>query len=323
MSRKEQVLSFIREKRGEWVSGESLSREFKISRTAIWKHIRRLREEGYGIESSPKKGYLFRTASRMLLPNEIREGLETTVFGKGEIFYFKEIDSTNTRAKDLAIKGALEGTLIISETQSGGRGRMGRDWFSPAQEGIYVSLILRPNISPVEAPKITLLTAVAVAEALLSLTRLDISIKWPNDILINRKKIAGILTELSTELDLISYVVVGVGLNANTSQFPPDIRGEATSVFLETGEYFSRVRFLREYLKQHEKYYDISKKIGFGPVIDRWRELADIIGRRIKVRMLDSQYTGVVEDIDENGELIIKGDEGGYQRVFSGDVTLE
>jgi BirA family biotin operon repressor/biotin-[acetyl-CoA-carboxylase] ligase len=281
-----------------------------------------LREEGYLIESSPKKGYLLRKAPDMLLPNEIRDGLDTEVFGRHEIVYSREIDSTNTKAKELASAGSPEGTLVISEAQTTGRGRKGRTWFSPPRGGIYISLILRPTISPGEAPKITLLTAVVVAETLLSLTPLSVHIKWPNDILIRGKKVAGILTEMSTEMDAINYVVVGLGLNVNTPDFPDDILDKATSVLIETGEVFSRVRLIREYLKWYEKYYGLFQSTGFEPVMRRWKELSNIIGKKIMVEVIGNQFTGEVRDIDEEGILILKDDQGNDHRIVSGDITL-
>lgn len=322
MSTKDQLLLYLKERKGDWVSGEALSNKIAVSRSAVWKHICKLREEGYVIESSPKKGYLLRKAPDLLFPNEIREGLDTKVFGKRDIVYFTETDSTNTRAKDLAARGAPEGTLVISERQTKGRGRKGRSWFSPSQGGIYTSLILRPSISPSEAPKITLLSAVVVAETLRSLTGLSAIIKWPNDILINGKKIAGILTEMSTEMDSIDHIVVGLGLNVNTPSFPDDIREKATSIFIETGKHFPRVRFIQEYLKWYEEYYEIFKRTGFEPVIKRWKELTNIIGQRITVEMVSKKYSGEVQDIDKDGVLILKDNKGKSHRIFSGDVTL-
>jgi len=322
MSTKDQLLLYLKERKGDWVSGEALSNKIVVSRSAVWKHICKLREEGYVIESSPKKGYLLRKAPDLLFPNEIREGLDTKVFGKRDIVYFTETDSTNTRAKDLAARGAPEGTLVISERQTKGRGRKGRSWFSPSQGGIYTSLILKPSISPSEAPKITLLTAVVVAETLRSLTGLSVIIKWPNDILINGKKIAGILTEMSTEMDAIDHIVVGLGLNVNTPDFPDDIKEKATSIFIETGKHFPRVRFIREYLKWYEKYYEIFKKTGFEPVIKRWKELTNMIGKRITVEMISKKYSGEVQDIDKDGVLILKDNTGKSHRIFSGDITL-
>jgi BirA family biotin operon repressor/biotin-[acetyl-CoA-carboxylase] ligase len=322
MSKKDQLLSHLKKRKGNWVSGEVLSRKMAVSRSAVWKHVRKLREEGYLIQSSPKKGYLFEKTSELLLPNEIRDGFDSEIFGKRDIVYYSETDSTNTRAKDFAIKGAHEGTLIISEKQTKGRGRKRRNWFSPSTGGIYASLILRPEISPNEAPKITLLTAVATAEALLFLTGLDVSIKWPNDIMVKGKKIAGILTEISTEMDAIDYVVVGLGLNVNTGNFPGDVKEKATSVFIETGKPFPRVKLIREYLKLHEKYYWIFKRIGFEPILNRWKEFAEIIGRRVTVEMIDKKCVGVVQDIDNDGFLILKNNNGEPHRIISGDVTF-
>ena len=322
MSTKNQLLAFLKESKGNWISGELISSKLSVSRAAIWKHIQKLREDGYVIESSPKKGYFLKKASDLLLPNEIREGLTTEIFGRGDIVYFSETDSTNTRAKELADQGAPEGTVIVSEKQTDGRGRKGRNWFSPSREGIYVSLILRPGISPDEAPKTTLLTAVAVAEALISLTLLKVSIKWPNDILINGKKIAGILTEIRAEIDAIDYIIVGLGLNVNTPDFPDDIKEKATSILIETGKHFPRVRVIREYLKQYERYYKIFERIGFEPILKRWKELSNIIGRQITVEATGTKHTGQVQDIDRDGVLILKDNAGKYHRIFSGDVRL-
>ena len=322
MSTKNQILAFLKESKGNWISGESISRSLSVSRTAIWKHIQKLREDGYLIESSPKKGYLLKKTSHLLLTHEIREGLSTEVFGRRDILYFGETDSTNTRAKALADQGAPEGTVIVAEKQTDGRGRKGRNWFSPSREGIYVSLILRPGISPDEAPKTTLLTAVAVAEALISLTRLKVNIKWPNDILISGKKIAGILTEIKAEMDAIDYIIVGLGLNVNTPDFPDDIREKATSILIETGAPFSRVRVIKEYLKQYERYYKIFGSIGFDPILARWKTLSNIIGQQITVESMGTEHTGQVQDIDKDGVLILKDNSGQYHRIFSGDVRL-
>jgi BirA family biotin operon repressor/biotin-[acetyl-CoA-carboxylase] ligase len=322
MPTKDRLLAYLKEKKGNWVSGEALSTQLAVSRTAIWKHISTLREEGYTIESSPKKGYLLRKISDLLLPNEIREGLDTKVFGRKGIVYHSKINSTNTKAKELASGDAPEGTLVVAEQQVKGRGRKGRTWFSPSQGGIYISLILKPHISPGEAPKITMLTGVVVAETLLKLTPCNINIKWPNDILVNGKKIAGILTEMSTEMDAIEYIVVGLGMNVTTPRFPDDIKDKATSILIETGQYFSRVTFIREYLKWYEKYYDIFKNIGFAPVIQRWKEFTDIIGHMVIAEVSGKKYIGEVHDIDNDGILILKDKNKNLHRIFSGDVTL-
>lgn len=324
MSTKQQLLIYLKEGKGTWVSGEILAHRMAISRTAIWKHIHNLKNDGYVIESSRKKGYLLRQASDLLLANEIQEGLNTTVFGRRGIVYFRETDSTNIRAKLLASHGAPEGTVVVAEEQTRGRGRRGRSWFSPSGEGIYTSIILRPSISPHEAPGLTLMASVAVAETLLSMTSLKVNIKWPNDILINGRKIAGILTEISTEMDRIDYVVIGVGVNVNTPRenLPPDIKDIATSIFMETDRPFPRIALIRAYLEWLEIYYETFKTKGFKPVLNRWKHLSDIIGRRISVDLIDRVRIGEVLNVDKEGFLILKEHGGAVERIMSGDVTL-
>lgn len=323
MITKDQLLSHLKKERRTWVSGESLSRELSVSRAAIWKHIRKLREEGYVIESSTNKGYLLSKDSHLLLPNEIKEDLETKTFGKKGIEYFKEIDSTNIKAKDLAEGGAPEGTVIIAEKQVMGRGRKGRTWLSPEGDGIYASLILRPAMAPSGAPKITLMTAVAVAEALLSLVQIKITIKWPNDIMVRGKKLAGILTEIATDMDAVNYIIVGLGLNVNTplQNLSEELKDRATSIYIETGEPLSRTRLVRAYLEYFEKYYEMFKANNFTPIMNRWKQLSNIIGQKITVDVIGRKHVGEVTDIDDEGVLILKDDEGGYQRIFSGDIT--
>jgi len=322
MAAKDQILLHLEERKGNWVSGESLTRKLAVSRSTIGRHITQFKKDGYPIESSPKTGYLLQKTTDLLTPREIRDCLETKVLGKRDIAYFTETDSTNTRAKNLAVGGAPEGALVLSEKQTRGRGREERNWFSPSRDGIYLSLVLRPAIPPGEAPRITLLTAVAVAEALLSLTRLKIAIKWPNDILVGGKKLAGILTEIGTQGDSIDYVVVGLGLNVNMPRFPDDIRDKATSMLIETGKRFSRVKVIREYLKWYEAYYEVFKNIGFEPIRKRWRELTNMIGQQITVEMIDKRYSGEVQDIDKDGALIITDRTGKSHRIIFGDVTV-
>jgi len=324
MSTRQQLLTYLKEGKGTWVSGESLADKMAVSRSAIWKHIRHLKEDGYVIDSSRRKGYLLRQSSALLLADEIKEGLHTSVFGRRGIVYFKETDSTNTRAKFMASDGAPEGTVVIAEEQTQGKGRRGRRWFSPPGEGIYASIILRPSISPHEAPRLTLLASVAVAEAILAMTSLQVNIKWPNDILINGRKVAGILTEISTEMDRIDYVIIGVGVNVNTpyASLPPDIKDIATSIVMETGKPFPRIALLRAYLEWLEMYYETFRTKGFEPVLNRWKILADIIGRRISVDLIDRVRTGEVLDIDKDGFLILREQDGTLERIISGDVTL-
>lgn len=324
MDTREKLLSALKENQGNWISGERLSREFLISRAAISKHIRALREMGYEIASSTNIGYRLETVSDRLLATEIKDELETQILGQSEIIVFPETDSTNTRAKDLAAKGAPEGTLVIAERQTAGRGRKGRSWLSPEGGGIYSSLILRPAIPPNEVSAITLLTAVVVVETLRTLTPLRPKIKWPNDILINGKKIAGILTEMSMEMDSVDYIIVGIGLNVNTplTGFTEELQQIATSIFIETNKRWERSSLIREYLKWYEIYYDIFKKDGFTSIAGRWKAFTDIIGKRVTVDMTSQKITGDVVDVDNTGVLIIRDAKGEMHRIYSGDVIL-
>ena len=324
MSTKDQLLTCLKEGKGNWISGEFLGERLNISRTAIWKHICTLKQDGYVIESSRKKGYLLRDIPDFLLESEIRENLKTRVFGKNDIYYFKTTDSTNIMAENFANAGAPEGAIVVAEFQTQGKGRKGRSWFSPAGKGIYVSFILRPRISPNEAPKLTLMASVAIAEAILACAPVDVVIKWPNDILIGGKKVAGILTEIKAEMDKIHHVVIGVGINVNTpsESFPLDIRDIATSLLKETGRTFSRTVMLKTCLEFLEKQYEIFEMHGFDNILDRWKQLANMAGRKITVDVLDKSYTGTVEDVSEDGYLIIRDQEGDIKRIVSGDVFL-
>ena len=323
METKDQLLVFLKKNRNTWISGELLSRELSVSRAAVWKHIRRLKTQGYDIASAPKKGYCLGRDSDRLLPHEIREGLETTLFGRREIVYFQEIDSTNAKAKELADGGAPEGTVVIAETQLAGRGRRGRSWQSPAEDGIYASVLLRPNLSPSRAPRITLMTAGATAEALLSRVQIDLKIKWPNDIMVTGRKLAGILTEISADMDVVNYIVVGLGLNVNTpaDKFSRELRGRATSLYIETGEKLSRTGLIRDWLLQFEKYYEMFRENDFSPIMARWQQLSGFIGQKIKVDVVGQTHVGKVTRIDEDGVLILKDEQGRSIRIFSGDVT--
>ncbi len=322
MGVRDQILLLLEEGEGNWVSTEALCKRITVTRSSLSKYISLLKKDGYRIESSRRRGYLLQEASDLLVPRRIREGLVTRVFGRKEILYFTETDSTNIRAKDIAARGASEGTIVLSEKQTKGRGRKARNWFSPPRDGIYLSLILRPKIAPREAPRITLLTAVAIAETLLSMSGLEIAIKWPNDILANGKKLAGILTEMSTKGERINYVVAGLGLNVHTPRFPDEIQGKATSILMETGKQFPRVALAQEYLKWHEDYYGVLQSIGFEPIRRRWKELANIVGQRVTVETIDTEYSGEVQDIDNDGALILKDKTGRSHRIIFGDVTL-
>ncbi len=323
MGGKEELLAQLRKVEGHWVSGEMLSGKMSMTRSAVWKHICKLRDEGYEIKSSPGKGYLLHRIPDRLLPREVRSGLGTKIFGQGEIIHFTETDSTNSRAKELAARGAHEGTIVLAERQTGGRGRRGRSWFSPDGAGLYVSLVLRPEVVPAEAPKMTLMTAVAVCDVLISYLPLPPRVKWPNDIFADGRKIAGILTEISTEPDAVDYVVVGLGLNVNVParQFPKEIRERATSILVETGKTHSRTAIFRSFLENFERHYTLFREGRFPPVLDRWKAYAGATGQYVRIDQVGRVLTGEIQDIDQDGSLLLRDEKGNLHRIVSGDLT--
>jgi BirA family biotin operon repressor/biotin-[acetyl-CoA-carboxylase] ligase len=323
MEGKEGLLERLKQAEGHWVSGEILSGEMSMTRSAVWKHVCKLRNEGYEIKSSPRKGYLLHRIPDRLFPREVRSGLQTTIFGQGEIVHFSETDSTNSRAKELAGRETPEGTIVLAERQTVGRGRRGRSWFSPDGSGLYLSLVLRPKVVPAEAPKMTLMTAVAVCDVLIPYLPSLPRVKWPNDILVGGRKIAGILTEISTEPDAIDYVVVGLGLNVNVParQFPKEIRDKATSILVETGKVHSRAAILRSFLEHFERIYALFREGRFRLILDRWKAFAGTTGQRARVDQIGRVLTGEIQDVDENGSLLLRDEKGNLHRIVSGDIT--
>jgi len=295
-----------------------------MSRTAVWKYIGALKQEGYRIASSPRKGYMLEGIPDLLLPPEVREGLRTVRIGQGEIRYRRRSESTNLEAKALAAAGAAEGTLVIAEEQTAGRGRRGRSWFSPPGAGIYLSLILRPDIQPQEAPRFTLLAAAAAAAAIREATLLEVKIKWPNDLLAGGRKLGGMLTEIGMEMDRVEYMVIGLGVNVNLGRedFPPELREQATSIRAETGRAFPRLPLVRKILESVEETYAEYRQAGFAPILKRWQTYAEMRGRRIAVNSLGQTFTGEVMDFDADGFLVLREESRGPMRFFSGDVSF-
>ncbi len=317
MNIKDRILEKLIKNKGESVSGETLALELSVSRTAIWKHIKALRDEGYVIESSPNIGYVLAGRPDVLTPGEIKAGLKTGIIGK-EIKYFKETESTNTIAREIAGKAA-EGTIIIAESQTGGRGRMGRKWLSP-EGGIWLSIILKPEMQPVYAPRITLLAGVAVAKTIRNVG-LEAKIKWPNDVLIRGKKVCGILTEIEAEIDMIDYCVVGIGIDANvdTESFPEEFRESSTSLKKELGHEINRVEFVQRLLEEFEARYMKLQKEGFLPILEEWRSMSATIGEWVKITTQNRIIYGEATGVDNDGALIVETGEGKLEKIVSGD----
>jgi len=316
------ILNLLRQRAGEYLSGEEIAKQLDVSRTAVWKHIQELKQEGYAIEAHSRRGYFLRQAPDLLLPDEIRTALKTKILGQ-EIYYFADIDSTNNEAKKRAAAGCPEGTIVVAEAQNSGRGRLARGWFSPSGAGIWLSLVLRPPFSPQEAPKCTLLAAVALAKAIKTVTQVNCGIKWPNDILYNGKKLVGILTEMSAEMDAINYVVIGMGINVNVGpeEFPPELAEIATSLSILVGQPVSRLTLLAEVMKQLEEAYHVILKDGFAPILEEWRGHSITLGQAVNVVGVNRQFSGIAVDIDADGALLVKTGNG-IQKVVAGDVSI-
>lgn len=317
---KDQILRMLKQNSG-YLSGEEISGSLGISRTAVWKHINSLKADGYTIDSQTKTGYRLIHRPDCLFPEEIRENLCTNEVGRN-IVYFESVDSTNRAARELADKDAGGGTVVVAEKQTAGKGRLGREWHSPFRTGIWMSVILRPEIAPVDAPKITLAVATAVAKALAEETGLNPGIKWPNDILLNGKKVCGILTEMKADMDRIHYVIVGMGINVNDMEFPEGLRETATSLFLEAVKSFSRPLITAAVLNQLEPVYFSLIQKGFGEIRGDWKKYSVNLGREVMVNTIKETIEGVATDIDQDGLLLVKKADGSIQKITAGDVTM-
>lgn len=317
---REKILEVILDNEKEFISGEELSKKLGISRTAIWKHIRILRSQGYNIESVNKKGYrLVDEPTDLLNPQNIYRNLKTKFIGKN-VLHFETIDSTNDYAKKIGNE-LRDGSVIISEEQTKGKGRLGRVWESKAGEGIWMSIILKPNIIPNKAPFITLIAGASIVKAL-NILGVDAKIKWPNDITINNKKLSGILTELSAEIERVNYIVVGIGMNVKDTDFEEELQDKATSLYKENYN-VSRVDIVKEILCQFEKLYlDYIEKDDKKEVLDICRQYSAIINKEIYVIKNDQKELVDCIGINEEGNLIIKNKYGNLEEIMSGEVSI-
>lgn len=317
---REKILKVILDNEKEFISGEELSKKLGISRTAIWKHIRILRSQGYNIESVNKKGYrLVDEPTDLLNPQNIYRNLKTKFIGKN-VLHFETIDSTNDYAKKIGNE-LRDGSVIISEEQTKGKGRLGRVWESKAGEGIWMSIILKPNIIPNKAPFITLIAGASIVKAL-NILGVDAKIKWPNDITINNKKLSGILTELSAEIERVNYIVVGIGMNVKDTDFEEELKDKATSLYKENYN-LSRVDIVKEILCQFEKLYlDYIEKDDKKEVLDICRQYSAIINKEIYVIKNDQKELVDCIGINEEGNLIIKNKDGNLEEIMSGEVSI-
>ncbi len=316
-----ELLSLLREAQG-FVSGEILAARVGLSRAGVWKRLNRLKALGYGIEGEPRRGYRLVGIPDKLFPEEILAGLRTQSL-RGPIYHFESIPSTSDTAKALGSRGEREGALVVAESQTAGRGRLGRQWLSPPRVCLYASLLLRPPLPPTELPQITLATAVSLVRALTRAVGVTPGIKWPNDLMLNGKKLGGILTEMETESDQIRYLVVGLGLNVNTPDFPPELADTATSLLREEGRVFSRVGILQAWLEEFELLYKHFLTRGFPEILEEWRRHSVTLGKCVAVRQGMRHLEGLALEVAEDGALLLETARGEVVRVTSGEITLE
>lgn len=324
---KSDILTLLRNSK-DYVSGQQLCDQFGVSRTAVWKVINQLKEEGYEIESVPRKGYrLVETPKDILSKSEIASRLHTKWAGR-KLYYFESTGSTNTDAKRLAEEGEPHGTTIVANMQTAGKGRRGRTWQSPAGANTYFTILLKPDFSPDKASMLTLVMALSVAEAVEEITGLKADIKWPNDIVVHKKKVVGMLTEMSTtpEMDEIQYVVIGVGTNVNydsPEDFPEELRPTATSLRMEAGHLINRAALTERMLARFEVNYEkFEETLDLSGLMDSYEKHLINIGAQVRVLDPAGEYTGISRGINAVGELLVEKENGETINVYAGEVSV-
>jgi BirA family biotin operon repressor/biotin-[acetyl-CoA-carboxylase] ligase len=324
MSVDAKILSALRA--APWgVSGAELSRQLGMTRTGVWAHIEQLRALGYDIEASPHLGYRLMGTPDLLHADDLVARLgKTRVVGR-EIHVFQETTSTNDVAARLARGGAQEGAVVFAEAQTKGRGRLGRAWISPPGKGLWFTVLLRPDFAPQGATQLTVAAATALCRAITLQTGLATEIKWPNDILIRGKKIAGILTEMRAELDHLQEVLLGIGMNVNLEKadFPPSLHRAATSLRIETGQPVNRAELAVAVLRELDRDYHLIAQGQFDRLAEQWQDRCSTLGRQVAIRCGNRLFHGTAESLDDDGALLVRGPHGHLDRIVGGDVTLE
>ena len=301
------------------VSGEELAELLGCSRAAIWKRIAALREEGYRIEAQHAAGYVLAGTPDRLGPAELAPHLTG---GWRDVHWLASVDSTQRLARDLARSGACEGTAVVAEEQTAGRGRLGRTWHSPPGDNLYCSIVLRPPRAPAEVPQIALVAGLAVADAVQETAGRRPAIKWPNDVLLDGKKVCGILTEMESEMDRVHHVIAGIGVNLNTRRFPRELREKASSLLLLTGRPVERAPFTARLLAALEARYGRYLSVGFASVRTEWESYSCLTGTEVRVQGPGGEVAGRVLGIDDDGALRLRGADGRVNRIVAGEVTL-
>lgn len=319
--KKTELLKILREAK-DYISGQQLCEHFGVSRTAVWKMIHQLQEEGYKIEAVKNRGYRMRKIPDVITAQELVSRLKTKWMGR-PCLYLEQVDSTNNYAKKIAEEGALEGTLVVAREQTAGRGRRGRSWTTLEDVNIMMTLLLRPKIRPDSASRLTLLMAMAVACGIRKVTGLEALIKWPNDVVVDAKKVCGILTEMNTEIDYINYVVIGAGINVNQKEFPTEIQDTASSLCIALGENISRAELMAAVMEALECFYEIFLKTqDLTELYQEYNTLCINCGRQVRVLEPGHEYIGTAVGINKNGELIVRRENGEQTLVYAGEVSV-
>lgn len=322
------VLRALKEAREGWVSGEVLAASLGVSRNAIWKAVASLRASGYEVDGSARRGYRLAAIPDRPLPEEVLPGLPADAFGKGlgyRLHYFPELSSTNDRLRQLSRAGAPEGTVVVAERQTAGRGRRGRTWESPGDLGLWFSVLLRPPRPVREAPLLALLAAAAVRAGAAETAGVDGRIKWPNDVIVAQGKVCGVLAELEAEVDRIRACILGVGVNVNQTahDFPIELAGKAASLRMAAGRSLRRVPLLQSILHHLARRYRRALEVGFGPLLEEVRAQSATLGQRVLVEESGRAWTGLAEDLTADGALSVRPDTGGETvTVYAADVSI-
>jgi BirA family transcriptional regulator, biotin operon repressor / biotin---[acetyl-CoA-carboxylase] ligase len=303
------------------ISGQKIAGQIGVSRSAVWRWTQKLRALGVRVKGHPRTGYRIERVPDVLSPSLLRRGLRNSPFGK-HIYHFFKTDSTNRVALELGHAGEPHGTVVVAEEQTAGRGRAGRSWHSEKTSGIYITVLLRPQISPLVAPLIPLLAGLAVREAVLEETGLESDLRWPNDLLLGGKKFCGILTEMYAEPSQVRFVIVGIGVNVNQTAMPADLAAIASSLRMTSGKVHSRLQLMVRLLRHLDSYYNRFLAEGPEPIVARFTEVSSYArGKRVRISTPTESYVGVTDGLEPNGLLRVRRDGGGIELVISGDVT--
>ncbi|MDL4840826.1 biotin--[acetyl-CoA-carboxylase] ligase [Aquibacillus rhizosphaerae] len=318
---RQHLIALLEKNIEDYISGQDLSTKLEISRTAVWKHMKELEKDGYVIEAVPRKGYKIIDFPTKVSANTLQWGLQTNWLGN-HFIHRETVDSTQTMALQLASTGAEHGTVVIADEQTAGRGRMQRNWHSQKEQGIWMSLILKPPLLPNQAPQVTLLAATVLADVINDYLKIRPAIKWPNDILINDKKVAGILTEMQAEQDQIQYVVLGIGLNVNQTEamFPTEIRELATSLKMESKKELNRTELVQKILKTFEQSYERFVNNGFTDIKEKWESYGYKLGESVVITTPKKQWSTVLEGIESDGALRVMNEDGTRQTLYSAEI---